>query len=192
MEITSAPYLLDPTHFNLKDPESNKRRLQDFYDKYPNKKIGLHRELPLIEFTVSEKESYIVLVHPTSAILYLVHLKAEKLPQLTSSSVTQVEVWRRLGAPQARGLAKFVVFSILLHRYKYIVSDKSQTERGRDFWIDLLGDAASLGHKVGVTLDDDPVEWKGDTAYEQWMRLVETEAWGTENKHFYTRFVIAA
>jgi len=193
MEVSSAPYLLDPVHFGLKDFESNKRKLQDLYAKFEHEQLDTYNGLPLIEFKVSQKESYIVLESPTKGIVYFVHLKAEQLLQLHSNSVTQVEVWRRPATPAVRGLAKFVVFKYLLHRYNFIVSDASQTEEGKRFWLDLLGDAIEAGHKVGVAFDTNPVDWHDDSTFEMWLRVIESEAWGTEiNKHFYYRFVIAA
>jgi hypothetical protein len=193
MEVTSAPYLVDPVQFGLKDFEDNRRKLQELYKKYPHEQISIYNDLPLVEFKISSKESYIVAISDEEEIVYLVHLKAEKLLQLHSNSVTQVEVWRRAGNSSVTGLAKFVVFEILLHRYNYIVSDASQSDDGKRFWLDLLGKAVNSGHKVGVMFGTNPVDWQEDSSFKMWLRFIESEAWGHNlQKHFYYRFVIAA
>lgn len=190
MEVSSAPYLIDPVNFGLGDYEKNKEKLISLYAKYPNKEIGIYSGSPLIEFTVSNKESYIVL-EDEGEIIYFVHLKAEQLKQLHSNSVTQVEVWRR-SVTKVDGLASHVFFDILLHRYSYIVSDSSQSENGKYFWLRMLDRAASKGCRVGVMFDTDPVDWHASSAtFKTWIRVVESEAWGHElNKHYYYRFVI--
>jgi hypothetical protein len=65
-------------------------------------------------------------------------------------SVTQTSVWRKLGAGVPKGLASHVLFKYLVPKYPAVMSDKIQTDRGRDFWVDLMGDA--LDKKLIVEL----------------------------------------
>jgi hypothetical protein len=193
MEISSAPYLIDPTQFGLDDLHKNQKRLADIKKKYPSDDLGDYRGQNLAEYKVGPNESYIIAednLGKGQQVVYLAHLKIERLKSLSDQSVTQVEVWRSAGSFVRPQITKHVFFDILLKRYKYVVSDKSQTERGRDFWFARLSEADDLGHKVGIILDDN-VTWKGDEAFGPWMRLAATEAWGKENVHYDTRLVIA-
>lgn len=56
-------------------------------------------------------------------------------------SVTQTSVWRKLGAGVPKGMASRGLFKYLVPKYPAVMSDKIQTDRGRDFWVDIMGDA---------------------------------------------------
>lgn len=192
MEISSAPYLIDPTQFGLNDLEKNQARLADIKRKYKTHSLPTWHGAELVEYKVGPDEAYIISEVDQGdgpEIAYLVHLKMERLKALDSQSVTQVEVWRRKGAAIPAGLTKHVFFDILLKRFKFIVSDRSQTEKGRDFWLDRLGEADRAGHRVGVIIDDE-VTWKDDVLFGPWIRTMEKSAWGTDNIHYDTRMVI--
>lgn len=193
MEISSAPYLIDPTQFGLDDLAKNQKRLEDIQKKYRIKVLKSYHDQPLQEYVVGPRESYIIGEIDQGdgpQIGYLAHLKIEHLKSLQGESVTQVEVWRKRGMSIPAGITRHVFFNVLLKRYKYVVSDRAQTERGRDFWFDRLAEADQLGFRIGIILDDD-VTWKEDQAFGTWLRLVATEAWGKENIHYDTRLVIA-
>lgn len=193
MEISSAPYLLDPTQFGLDDIHKNQQRLADIKRKYPVKTLGDYRGQQLDEYLVGPNESYIIAkddLGKGSQIVYLAHLNIERLKPLADQSATQVEVWRTAGSFIRPQITKHVFFEILLKRYKFVVSDRAQTEKGRDFWFSRLSEADDLGYKIGIILDDS-VAWKGDEGFGSWLRLASSEAWGKENVHFDTRLVIA-
>jgi hypothetical protein len=189
MEISSMPYLLDPIEFGLGKAETNRARLQKFRDTYKAKEVGQYQGLPLIEYIVSNQESFIVAISEEDLIVYLVHLKAERLFILPSLSVTQVEVWRHDPELRVKGLASYVFFKILLKRYEYVVSDSFQTYLGKRFWLQMLAEANSKSYKVGLIVDHSLTR-KGNQGFPAWIRLMEHEAWGTDNVHYYTRFVI--
>ena len=192
MEISSAPYLIDPTQFGLNDLEKNQARLADIKRKYKAHPLPTWHGAELIEYTVGPDEAYIISEVDQGdgpEIAYLVHLKMERLKALESRSVTQVEVWRNPAGGSPTGLTKHVFFDILLKRFKFIVSDRSQTERGKEFWLLRLKEAESLGHRVGVIIDDE-VTWKGDVLFGPWIRTMEKSVWGTDNIHYATRMVI--
>lgn len=183
------PYLLDPIEFGLGKIETNKARLKKFRDEYKARKLGQYKGLPLVEYIVSDKESFIVAISEEELIVYLVHLKAERLVILPSLSVTQVEVWRYDSELRVKGLASHVFFKILLKRYDYVVSDSSQTYLGKRFWVQMLSEANAKHYKVGLIIEH-TLTWKDDKGFSAWLRLMEHEAWGTDNDHYYTRFVI--
>jgi hypothetical protein len=188
MEISSAPYLLDPIDFGLGNQATNKAKLQRFKKQYQSKVVGHYNGLELTEFLVSNKESYII-TEQDEEITYLVHLQSEKLPALSSSSVTQVEVWRLLTSPETRGIAPYVFCKILLKRSRYIVSDSIQTEKGKDFWIAMLATCNKDGYRVGVIVEDD-VTWSEHQTFQAWIRVMINTGWGKDDIHEKIRFVI--
>lgn len=194
MEVSSAPYLLDPTQFGLGDIKKNQKKLAELKQKFKAKELPVWQGAQLTEYLVGPDESFIVLEAERGEgpeIAYLVHLKLERLKALPSQSVTQVEVWNNPARSSTTpfGVTKHVFFDILLKRHKYIVSDQSQTPSGRDFWFRRLDEADAKGCRVGVMLDDE-VTWKGSETFGMWMRVTETSAWGTDNIHHDTRLVI--
>ncbi len=192
--VTSAPYLIDPTQFGLNDPKKNRERLEKIKSQ-ARRAIVLpsYQGADLTEYVIGPDESFILSESAEDygdGIAYLVHLQMTHLKGLDSRSVTQVEVWRKIGGGLPRGLASHVFFSILLKRFQYIVSDQSQTDRGMEFWLDQLATAHGLGHRVGVMVDDE-VSWKGrDQTFNIWIRLMKDKAWGRDNIHYDTRLVI--
>lgn len=189
MEISSAPYLIDPIDFGLGNEAINKKaKLQRFKKQYQYKVVGHYNGLELVEFRVSNKESYII-TEQDEEITYLVHLQSEKLKPLSSESVTQAEVWRLLTSPETRGIAPYIFIHILLKRFKYVVSDSIQTEKGKDFWIAMLATCNKEGYRVGVIVEDD-LTWSEHQTFQTWIRIMINTGWGKDDFHEKISFVI--
>lgn len=188
MEISSAPYLIDPTEFGLSDLQKNQKRLQDI-KQFSSSVFGTYRGKELVEYTKNARESFIIMEHE-GAIIYLVHLKKETLKQFPVGNVTQAEVWRASGQTRfVTGLAPYV-FQELLRRTGLIVSDTAQTSSGKRFWADRLDEFHYKGYAVGVfDTDKAGVDWA--TEFGPWFRVKESKAWGREYSHEFYRFVIA-
>ena len=192
MEISSAPYLIDPIEFGLSDLAKNQSKLAFFKGTYTSKVVGSYNAISLIEYTKSSTESFSVM-ECEEEIVYLVHLKVTVLPHFPTPTVTQVEVWRKVGGGSSlsRGLPQYVFEHILMKRYKYVVSDQAQSERGRDFWIDVMDQMTRKQHDVGVfDVDESTIDWCPKGGYSFWIRNKEQESWGKEFKHEFIRFVI--
>lgn len=189
-KVTSAPYLIDPTDFGLGDLSRNKERLQE-YKKFPHEKFSEWKDIPLIEYKKSDKESFVILEYK-GEIIYLVHLKIEHLKQRDlPHNATQAEVWRsKIHGNITRGITTYV-FDLVLNREKIMVSDTAQTDRGKEFWEDILAWYAGKGYEVGVFDIDDPnVDW-APKDYHLWLRESIPKYWGkTLNHPEYFRFVI--
>jgi hypothetical protein len=193
MEISSAPYLIDPVTFGLKDEEKNHQKLAEL-KQHRSVEMPAYGILPLTEYFISKTESYIVAEYE-GLIVYLVHLVTHSVPHFPLPVVTQVAVWRTftLDTP-LDGLASFIFKKVILPRHKVIVSDDTQTEKGRDFWIKRMYSCHRDGLKVGVFDYHAPdIDWApAGAAFNPWMRIKEPEGWGYDpNTHPYIRFVIA-
>lgn len=188
--VTSSPYLIDPVQFGLNDDVKNKQRLKEL-KKLPAKVLGSYNNHDLTEYRKSANESFIVL-EAEDEIAYFVHCVDAHFKQFGARAITQVEVWRASGrATLVGGLTKYVFWKILLPVHKRIVSDRSQTQEGKRFWLDRMDEAREHGCRIGVFDQDEPtVEWAPKDAVGAWLRLTAQAMWGTDNEHWFKRFVI--
>lgn len=113
-------------------------------------------------------------------IVYLCKFQVVNLEPIFSKVVTQTEVWRALKSMP--GIAKRVFFDILLPKYGAILSDKIHTERGKDFWINCLGEALAKGLDVGVVAGKQFYEKPKDLSLGSFLSEVDTWKKGLENK----------
>jgi hypothetical protein len=192
-EVLAMPYLCDSTDFGLSDEKANRKHARLLMEK-PHKLIydlgdGVH-----VYQTGSAQGGSLFLYNPATGLIgYYVHYKAMH-KSLTGGTVTQTAVWRSLEEAKSKGLTMRVVFDYFLHHYPAIMSDKIQTDRGRDFWVDLMSQALARGHKVALA--DFSLrkihEISGPPELRLWYSDPDDGAWGTLNKHQALRFIIRA
>ena len=194
MEVSSAPYPIDPIEFDLSDTKKNQKKLQEL-KTMSARVVGNYNGLELVEYQKTPKETFIV-AEVDGEIAYMVHLKTMKFKALPAPSVTQVEVWRTaFHDTLLRGLPSYVFEKLLLSSNKYIVSDSAQSEAGKRFWMGRMDDAVRKGHHVGVfDVDEAEVVWATNPKdFKDFITIQEHKAWGKVfNKHEYLRFVIKA
>lgn len=196
-KVTAMPYLCDSTDFGLGKDAANHKFARQLMEK--RHKLVLVYELGdgvNVYRSGSMQNGSLFMYNPATEIIgYYVRYETVK-KKLTGHTVTQTAVWRALQEPKASGLTKRVVFEYLLAHYPAIMSDKMQTERGRDFWIDLMFQALARGYRVALADFNMQHLHEIDNAAE--LRLwysgddEHQPAWGDLNRHMALRFIIFA
>lgn len=192
-EILAIPSLCDSTDFGLSKYSFNSQTLNDLKKRTSLEELAkLTDNLRLYHFGSPEQGGYFVENISKGEIVYYMKYKKFDKKLVGVPSVTQTAVWQSLTGGLISGFAKLFVFTHLLKEYPAILSDKLQTERGRDFWIRLMDQALEKGYKVGlVDFNGQKVHLIPDeNSLSQWYRLDEG-AWSWHsNKHQGLRFVI--
>ena len=119
---------------------------------------------------------------------------ALKNGRLANFAVTQVAVWRDNSARETRGLPQRVIFDHILKKWPVIISDYLQTERGKAFWENLMGEAVAEGFQIAVThLVDNTILWFDPTTDRDLSSWVSEwrGAWGYQSDHQNFRFIIS-
>lgn len=83
---------------------------------------------------------YYNLLYPDQPIIAVSHTVRE-----INGGVESLDIWQSI---RTRGLARFWVFDFILKNYKFMMSDKIHTVRGKEFWKRLVDD--SLNEKINV------------------------------------------
>lgn len=194
-KVTAMPYLCDSTDFGLSDETANKKYAAKLMAK-PHTAIRDLNDGVVLYRSGSATDGSLFLYNPATQLIgYFVRYETAN-KKLVGHSVTQVAVWRSLEEPKSRGLALWVVFDYFLKHYPAIMSDKMQTDRGRDFWIDLISQALARGHRVALA--DFNLHKVHEIENHAELRLWNsgsgdaTDAWGQLNRHMALRFIIFA
>lgn len=184
-----SPQMVSVTDFGLTDPITNKKMARDL----------LKKKIEVIEDSVDyeifrngdERNGNIALYNKQEKILdYLIHYTTNNYSQIWST-VTQLKLWRRRGSPYVQGVTKKIFFNYLLQRYPAIMSDGQQTDDGRNFWMDRMAEATTLGYRVAlVNLNHRQVLWYDPTeSFLNWMQ--KNQGWGSEESYMALRYLIA-
>jgi hypothetical protein len=104
------------------------------------------------------------------------------------SAITQIELWRRVGSTY-NNMTNRIFFKYLIPTFKTVISDKSQTESGMNFWIDRMVQAVKIGYDVGIMIDN-KVDWFVGVPNEMLMWINSYTAWGTGDLFKKRRFII--
>jgi hypothetical protein len=106
-------------------------------------------------------------------------------------SVTQTSVWRSLSPANPENIASYVMFKYLVPKYPAVMSDKIQTERGRDFWVSIMSKALKKNLVVElVALHKNLViPITSDAELRQFTRG-DLNAWGKGLQYEQLRFLI--
>jgi predicted glycosyltransferase involved in capsule biosynthesis len=146
--VTSTPYLIPDTEFDLENPPKN---FQKYCELAKKNGVVVHR---FKDYELVRYASNIALLQPQNKhVSYLV--KFQQLNMFGKKSVTQVLLWREqpnkfVADARIDGLklTAYVFFKILFAENDCIVTDGSQTEMGKRFWIDRIADAWDAGFPV--------------------------------------------
>lgn len=192
--VVESPRLIDSTDFRLNDVDYNRKLAK----KLSGKKKEVIEDTVLYEIfrTDDDINGYIVHINkevksaPNKEINYLVKYHSRPYKKF-GSAVTQVAIWKRAAGPGIPGITSRIFWGYLFKRWSTIISDREQTERGKDFWETRLQEAVDRGYTVGLSSTTmKEVEWySGDTAgLVQWFK--DFEAWGKTKNHLHKRFII--
>lgn len=151
MFIAAMPSLCDSTDFGLTSEEKNK----EFLQKLMKRKVEILEsdDKSVLYYTGSEDGGYYFLVSTKEQLLvYVSQYKKKRVIIDDIHTITQVCVWRAIGfdLPMLTGIVRRVIFQYYIPRMHRLMSDRIQTERGRDLWLDLLGIALSRGLHVAI------------------------------------------
>lgn len=159
MKKIAIPYLMQGTYHPdwAKSELSNSAHLKAIlphsvivhHYNMNNKKIDIYKyqEAPKVRF---------FFVHDHNLIQYGVKVQTLAIEGMTNlHTATQVSVWRNKVYAGSSGIARFFFNSILKPEFGSVLSDETQSEEGRDFWIQRVAEALQLRFPVYVlTLHD--------------------------------------
>ncbi len=83
---------------------------------------------------------YYNLLYPDQPIIAVSHTVRE-----IDGGIESLDIWQSI---QTRGLSRYWIFDFILKNYKFMMSDKIHTARGKEFWKRLIDD--SLDKKLNV------------------------------------------
>lgn len=192
--VFAMPSLTDSTDFGLTSEAANRKMVQHLRKLKPTK-VRDWKYGSIIETVGTEKGYYFIIDPDTDLLVYLVKFTRQNKKLIGGSNGAQTAVWRALDSDISEGgLAKTVFFDILLPRFGTMMSDSVQTERGRDFWISLLGHAIKRNKGNAYLID------YGFTKIMSIEMMAELRVWTTmvgspwawnSMKHKGIRFVIS-
>lgn len=87
-------------------------------------------------------------------ILYLVRYRNVELSGFPTAA-RQVLVWRNSTDADSTGIAQHVFWKYLFKKYRVLVSDSQQSEKGRAFWQYQVAYALNHGHRVQLVNSND-------------------------------------
>jgi len=193
----AMPYLTDNenAHFAkvLGNEITNRKLAKSLLKKNPQEIFDLGDGVKV--YRVGTNKGYIFMYNPKEDLIgYYVQLEEQKR-SLLGKKVTQTAVWRSMEDEKADGLTYKVVFDYLLKKYPAIMSDKIQTQDGKNFWIRLMFRALNRGNKIVLAdlnlRSVEEIDMRAD------LRLITTNPpkdnpWGQMLKHKAMRFAIFA
>lgn len=97
---------------------------------------------------------YFLLKEETREILYLVRYRQLDLPGFAQAA-RQVLVWRNSTDADSTGIAQHVFWKYLFKKYRVLVSDSQQSEKGRAFWQYQVAYALNHEHRVQLVNSND-------------------------------------
>lgn len=185
-----APQQVLPTDFNLNKELANRKFAKELLKK---KKETLEETDDTVLFRTGDNiNGYFALYNKHDDLIeYLIKYKTSTRKAI-GTAVTQVALWRLRGSPFVQGLTKRVFFDVLLARWPAIMSDREQTDDGKEFWENRMAEGTARGLNVGL-LDEarGTITWHtGDkTTIRKWIE--SSGGWGDTHQFQNLRYVIA-
>lgn len=194
MEFFESPRLVRIGKPQLEDNEWNRARGKELLEA---SKETIEETNDYILFRtgdiVAGKGYIIQLSKKDGRIHYYVEYENENR-KITGKTFTQVMLWRNKASAIAQGKTKEVFFDYLIKKNKKaILSDREQTENGRDFWISRMGWAVENGYKVGFVHMNTNIDWFGSKpaeTFEEWLE--RTDGWTKSVNGIYNRYFITS
>lgn len=190
-ELFETPQWIEPTQFNLDNPEMNKKFAAD----------QLTKASEIIEDTADYKmirtgdgnNGWIFLYNISKQTAdYVVQYKARNwnwLPQ----TVTQCVLWNNPASQLIRNATTRMFFGYLLQNYPAIMSDRLQTDNGHRFWQRRMADAANRNYHIGVANTvKHTVNWydpTGNLDIDDWLR--GQDSFGKDERYQNMRYIVA-
>ena len=179
--ITSAPHSIPETEFDLENPSKNFQK----YCELAKKKGVVVQHLG--DYELVRYSSNIALIQPQNKhVSYLVKFQQRRL--FGKKSVTQVLLWREqpnkfVADVKIEGLklTAYVFFKLLFGENDCIITDGSQTEMGKRFWIDRIADAWNADFPVYYVNEKQTKKILLTPENFQKLRISE-EIWGTKKQ----------
>lgn len=183
--LSEAPQIIQPTDWNLSNRSVN-AAYAGYFKRYP---VEVFRDFPTAQLLVQAGNvgGQIGLLSKITGLLeYYVHYEIADLGTL-GHCATQIKLWRSTRA-SVQGLARIGFGEILLARFDTIVSDKQQTDRGREFWE---GQMSAYAHSktVGFLSDAGITCFDGSLPIADWID--QQDGWGTGRRYRRKRFFIS-
>ena len=135
--VSAMPSLCDSTNFGLTDVANNKS-MRIKLEKDNPAVVEVMSSGAVLQKTGTDRGYYFVVEPQENLLVYVMQYKKLQKNLTGIPTAVQTAVWRALGEPLADGLVRSVYFNHLLPKYGAIMSDRIQTSRGRDLWIDLI------------------------------------------------------
>lgn len=186
--LFEMPYLISgSTDFGLGD-FTNNEKIAKFLISNPYNLIEKYKNF-ILAYGGTLTDGIIFLYNIREKLIdYYVRYQSENRPVL-GHTVTQIGLFRRDGGGFV-GITNRVFFQYLLIKYDGIVSDKSQTQDGRRFWINRMGEAIEKGFKVGLRDNNKYIIYE-ETKYKTLVDFsIQHDAWGNTIQHFDKVFFI--
>lgn len=191
-QVEALPQLVDPTDFNLNNKTSNSKFLLDLRKKPSKKKVGSlklrnKQMVPIWQSGGLNDKGYFW-IEFQDHLVWLVKFELLRRTWLPKQSTTQVALWRGGSVLLPRATSSKLFFTIVFKRTGCMLSDRLQTEEGKRFWLDRMGDAIEDGLHVGLADFDNQTVTEVSTVDE--INDLANISWGLEPKFRNKRWMI--
>lgn len=148
MKIIAMPSLCDVEDFGLSNIEFNQAKAQKLLRSNPVLQGEPATGLKLYRKGSHTDGTFFVVDESETIIYYRVYTEIRSQP--LGPSVTQTSVWRALTGGLPSGFVGGMMLGPLLEEYGILLSDRIQTERGKELWVTTMSIALRSGHEVGL------------------------------------------
>lgn len=182
-DLFEMPYLMDSdVDFGLPYDKLNRRRLE----------LLMHRNPQTLEIYKSGtlyglEDTIFFVTQGRNLIDYFMQYIKFNHP-IFGNLATQVKLWRRSGLG-VKGLTGVVFYDHMLRNFDTMISDRVQSDDGRRFWIDRMGESYLDGKLVAIIDNQDVKIMDSTVGLENWLSMVD--GWGKMITHRERRFVIS-
>jgi len=182
-DIMEMPEIIPSVDWNLEDPKSNALVAKSFHN-YSSETFRDYQTATLF-IQMGNVGGQIGLISKITGLLeYYVNYETSKDTNL-GNCATQVKLWRSRFA-SIKNLSSIGFEEILLSRFDTIISDRTQTSRGQEFWCVQISHYCSS--KVVGFIDYNGIHCYGhNKPIADW--IAEKNAWGKgksfRNKKFF-------
>lgn len=177
--ITASPLIVGDFDWDLSKAVVNKSKKEDLLKRKSLK--------PLREFSTNKVSVYTTENGTTGVVFavdeisgYLAYYVSFVRKRLLNgnNAIRQIKVWRGVSLVLPHNFTALIFFKYLLPKYGSLVSDESQTEAGKRFWLNRIRDAVQDTHLYSYALDIKTQKWFEITEKTN-IQALEQDFWGT-------------
>lgn len=172
----SMPQLINP--ISIQEITSIRTKILNLLESLKLNPEATYKGADVFQLKDPRDDSEFVVLMKDKEILYFVRHKPVKLSDKLVAG-RQVLVWNNSVSPLSVGFAAHVFFNILLVKYKRLVSDKQQSDKGRRFWYFVINKAFEKEHNV-YKVDMNLRKIDKVSSEEELLTYAE-ELWGTHS-----------